>query len=283
MQYPVGVGGSLTRVLEAGLDGDPIVFCHGLAARADRWRHNLEPVAAAGHHAYAYDHPGHGLATKDPSGDYTVPGFADFLEGFLEASGLGPSNIALVGTSFGGATAATFAIRHPERVRALVLVGAVGLAPMPAETRANIQARVGDATMDGVRRKLTTLLIDPALATEEFVREEHMVNSSPGAKEAFERLGEYMGERVEGDIVVDRLAGIGSRVPVLLLWGELDRTFPVSMAEGARDKIPGASLVVIKGAGHAPYYERPEAFNGVLLDFLAGRLGTYRSEDVEYR
>jgi 2-hydroxy-6-oxonona-2,4-dienedioate hydrolase len=281
IQYPAGVRDRVTRVLESGSGGDPVVFCHGLAARADRWRHNLDVVAGAGYHAYAYDHPGHGLATKGPDYDYTVPGFADFLESFLELAGV--DETYLVGTSFGGATAGAFTARHPERVKGLILVGAVGLAPMPQETRQRIRDRVGDASVEGVRTKLTTLLIDASLATEDFVREEHMINSSPGAKEAFDRLGEYMAEAVERDIVVERLAEVGGRVPVLLLWGELDRTFPVSVAEEARAKIPGANLALIRGAGHAPYYEKAEVFNGVLLDFLAGRYGTFRSDDVEYR
>jgi pimeloyl-ACP methyl ester carboxylesterase len=189
----------------------------------------------------------------------------------------------LVGTSFGGATAGTFAARHPDRVRALVLVGSVGLAPMPSETRQRIRDRVGDASVEGVRTKLRTLLIDESLVTDAFVREEHKINSSPGAEEAFEALGAYMAEDVERDIVVDRLAEVGDQVPVLLLWGELDRTFPVSVAEEAAAKIPGSRLVLIRNAGHAPYYERADAFNGVLTDFLAGELGRFQSGDVDYR
>lgn len=279
--YPAGVRDRITRVLESGTEGDAVVFCHGLAARADRWRHNLDVVANAGYHAYAYDHPGHGLATKGPDYDYTVPGFADFLESFLEFAGI--EEAYLVGTSFGGATAGEFTTRHADRVKGLVLVGAVGLAPMPQETRQRIRDRIGDASLDGVKTKLTTLLIDASLATDDFVREEHMINSSPGAKEAFDRLGAYMAEDVERDIVVDRLAEVGERVPVLLLWGELDRTFPVSVAEEARAKIPGASLALVRGAGHAPYYEKAAAFNGVLRDFLAGRYGSFASDDIEYR
>jgi pimeloyl-ACP methyl ester carboxylesterase len=280
IQYPAGVRGQVTRVLEAG-SGPPVVFCHGLAARSDRWRHNLEPIADAGYHAVAYDHPGHGLASKDGDADYTVPGFADFLESFLDVMEFGDA--ALVGTSFGGATAATFTVRHPERVRALVLVGAVGLGPMPEQTRRNIQARVGNATMDGVRVKLSALLINPELVTDEFVREEHMINSSPGAAEAFRQLGDYMAEPVEADATLDGLARIGEQVPVLLLWGERDRTFPVSVAEQAQRRIPGSRLVVIKDTGHAPYYEKAQAFNSVLLDFMGGRLGATASPDVEYR
>jgi pimeloyl-ACP methyl ester carboxylesterase len=76
---------------------------------------------------------------------------------------------------------------------------------------------------------------------------------------------------------------IGERVPVLLLWGELDRTFPVSVAEQAQRRIPGSRLVLLRNAGHAPYFEKAQAFNSVLLDFLAGRLGATTSADIEYR
>jgi pimeloyl-ACP methyl ester carboxylesterase len=278
--YPVLVGARTTRVLEAGSGDDHLVLLHGLAARADRWRRNLEALSAAGYHVFAYDHPGHGFSTKGPDGDYTVPGFASFLEAFLEVVGI--ERAALVGTSFGGAAAATFTIRHPARVKALMLVGSVGLAPTPAETRGVIRSRVADTSLDGIRRKLGQLLIDPSLVTEELVREEFMINNSGGAREAFERLGDYMAEGVERDLVIDHLAAVGSKVPVLLLWGAMDRTFPVAVAEAARDAIPGSMLALISGAGHAPYYEKPEAFNAVVLDFLAGRFGAYRSPEVEY-
>ena len=64
IQYPLGAAGTLTRVLEAGRGDRTMLLVHGVGARADRWRLNLDALAEAGYHAYAIDLPGHGLAEK---------------------------------------------------------------------------------------------------------------------------------------------------------------------------------------------------------------------------
>src|SRR3546814_8631822 len=98
IQYPCASHGIQTRVLDAG-KGPALVFIHGLGARADRWRHNLEPLAAAGYRCVAVDLPGHGYATK---GDipFSVPHCANWLQAILDQ--IGDGQCALVGTSLGG-------------------------------------------------------------------------------------------------------------------------------------------------------------------------------------
>ncbi len=61
IQYPLSIGGILTRVLEAGTGDEAIVFLHGLGARADRWRGTLQSFATQGFRCFAFDFPGHGL------------------------------------------------------------------------------------------------------------------------------------------------------------------------------------------------------------------------------
>ena len=95
LQYPLGAGSVITRVLECGGGEDHIMFVHGLGARADRWRITLPAFAAAGYHSYAVDLPGHGLATKGADIPLNVPGFADFLTATLD--GLGIRSAFIVG------------------------------------------------------------------------------------------------------------------------------------------------------------------------------------------
>lgn len=264
LTYPVGVGGLLTRVLDTGGTGEVVVFAHGLGARADRWRPTLEAIQRAGFRGLAYDHLGHGFATKGRGPDYSIPAFADFLDGLL--SGCGIENPVLVGTSLGGAVMATRAARHPDRVRALVLVGSMGLAPTALELRETIRRAVRDTSRDAIRAKLKMVFFDGSLVTEELVEEEHLVNSSPGADESFAALGDYVVERSEDDAVGDKLRSAGVR-PVLV-WGAEDRTIPLAIGEEAHRQLPGSRLVVIDGAAHAPYYEKPGPFAAVLLDVL---------------
>ena len=130
--YPLGVDGRTTRVLESG-SGPALILIHGLGSRADRWRGNIEGLAAS-RRVLAIDLPGHGFATKGPDYDYSISGYARFLQSFFDAVGL--DRAAIVGASLGGQVAGAFAALAPERVEALALIGSTGLAAFGPEARA---------------------------------------------------------------------------------------------------------------------------------------------------
>jgi 2-hydroxy-6-oxonona-2,4-dienedioate hydrolase len=269
--YPAAVGGTLTRVLAGGNAGAPTaVLVHGLGARADRWAHNIDALADAGYRVYAVDLPGHGFAAKGGGFDYSVPGFARFLAVFLET--VGADKAVLVGTSLGGHTCAYFACEHPARVDKLVLVASTGLVPLGAERRQATRQRLSTTTAEGTAAKLAAVIHDPRLVTDDWVAEESLINSSPGAAESFQQLGEYFAIRLDDDIVAGRLAKLYQEraFPLCLVWGEMDTGFPVAMALSSREALGMPPLAIIHCAGHAPYLERPHAFNAALRHFLAG-------------
>lgn len=268
IQYPLAVDGVLTRVLAAGSGSDHLVLIHGVGARADRWVRNVDALAGAGWCVWAFDLPGHGLAQKGPGPDYSVPGYARFLEGFLDAVGAGSA--AVVGTSLGGHVAATLACERPERVRALVLVGSIGLVPWGAERRAASRSRLRDVSRQGVARKLEVVVHDPGLVTDEWLAEEYLVNNSPGAEASFAAISDYVADRIDDDLIGPRLAAMAPdrRPPTLLIWGEQERAVPLDTGRKAHAMLDGSELAVISGASHAPYFENPDEFNRVLLDFL---------------
>lgn len=276
IQFPLAVDGVLTRVLAAGSGPDHLVLVHGVGARADRWSRNVDDLAAAGWQVHAFDLPGHGLAQKGPGPDYSVPGYARFLDGFLDA--VGAEAAVVVGTSLGGHVAATLACERPERVRALVLVGSIGLVPWGAERRAASRARLRDVSRQGVARKLEVVVHDPGLVTGEWLEEEYLVNNSPGAEESFAAISDYVADRIDDDLIGPRLAAMAAdRPPTLLIWGEQERAVPLETGRRAHAMLDGSELAVISAASHAPYFERPDEFNRVLLDFLAraaGRAGS---------
>ena len=266
IQYPAEAGGVLTRVLAAGSGDDHLVLVHGVGARADRWRRNIDPLAAAGWHVHALDLPGHGLAQKGEGPDYSVPGFARFLESFLDV--VGAETAALVGTSLGGHTAATLACERPERVRALVLVGSIGLIPWGAERRAASRERLRDASPEGIERKLRVVVHDEELVTDEWLAEECLINNSPGAAESFRAISDYVADHIDDDLIGPRLAALTDGPPIQLIWGRQERAVPLETGLAAHELVPGSELAVIDAASHAPYYEQPEEFNRILLDFL---------------
>lgn len=276
IQFPMAVDGVLTRVLAAGSGPDHLVLVHGVGARADRWSRNVDALAAAGWQVHAFDLPGHGLAQKGPGPDYSVPGYARFLDGFLDA--IGAEEAVVVGTSLGGHVAATLACERPERVRALVLVGSIGLVPWGAERRADSRARLRDVSRQGVARKLEVVVHDPGLVTGEWLEEEYLVNNSPGAEASFAAISDYVADRIDDDLIGPRLAAMAAdRPPTLLIWGEQERAVPLETGRTAHAMLDGSELAVISDASHAPYFEQPDEFNRVLLDFLNRAIGGFGS------
>ncbi len=267
IEYPFAAGETMTRVIEAG-DGDRhVVFIHGLGARADRWRRNLDHFADAGYHGYAIDLPGHGFARKGAGFDYGVPGYVDFVLSFLDAMEI--DRAAFVGTSLGGHVSAAVACREPARVKALVLVGTLGLAPIGAEAGRAIGDSVRDTSREAIADKLKFVLADPGAITPSWIDEEFRINNSPGAAESFARLGDYLAEEVDRDVVGEQIQALAHDLPIMLVWGTEDRAVPLSVGERAQALLEGVALYKMERAGHAPYFERPEAFNSEVLEFLA--------------
>ena len=275
--YPLPVGDMTTRVIEAGSGDKTVVLCHGVGARADRWRNTLPALADSGFHAFAVDFPGHGFATKGPGFDYTVPRYATFMDEFLSA--LDVSKATLIGTSMGGHTMATLASRRPDLVEALVMVGPVGMAELGDKTRALIADNIRAVDRESIERKLRTLVYDASLITKEWIREEFMINNSPGAAQSFEALADYFRHRIDEDIVAGPLSSLVGQFPVLFIWGREDVYVPLEIGLAAHQRIVGSRLAVLDKASHAPYLERPQAFNRVLMDFLQGAR-TGGSQDV---
>jgi len=139
------------------------------------------------------------------------------------------------------------------------------------------------AVIEGVKGKLSRVIFDPALVTQDFIDEEFRINNSAGAKESFATLGRYIGEKLDDDLVGERLAELSPPLPTLLLWGAENKTVPLAVGESASRLLPGSRLVVLQRAAHTLYYERADDFNAVLCDFLAGTLGRHQAAGVEYR
>lgn len=271
-RYPLGMGGMLTRVMEAGEGDSVITFIHGVGARCDRWVGNIAGMASAGHHAFAFDLPGHGFATKGDGFPYGIRAYADLVHTFLDTMGI--RRTFLVGTSMGGHIAARVACDDPERVSGLILVGTLGVVPMGPAHRAALSASVKDTSRQGIEAKLRRLIHnDRRLVDERWITEEWRINNSPGAGLAFARLSEYFAGPVDDEVVGTLLSAMGSAVPTVLVWGEEDVMVPIGVLRQCAEVLPLARTAVIADTSHAPYVERADAFDGVVLRFMEDRWG----------
>jgi 2-hydroxy-6-oxonona-2,4-dienedioate hydrolase len=214
ISYPAKIGDVTTRIFTAGTEGRPVMFVHGFGARADRWKLNMDPIAAAGFRAYAFDLPGHGFASKSDNAPSTVPEYSDFLGKVMDH--LEVSSAVLVGTSLGGAVVASFAAQHSDRVEALVFVGSMGLVPIGEEIRSRIRAGSANQTLEAMQAKFKNIIADQSKVTVEMVEEEFHTNNSPGAAAALIKVGRYIGEKLDDDVVGQKIASLNK--PTLLVW-----------------------------------------------------------------
>jgi 2-hydroxy-6-oxonona-2,4-dienedioate hydrolase len=264
IQYPLGVGNVVTRVLESGVGPRTVLCLHGAGSRADRWAPVVEPLAAIGYRVLALDFPGHGLATKGPAVPCTTPALSDFVAEALDALGL--REVDVLGTSLGGHVGATLATRRPGLVRSLVLVGAVGIVEFPLHLQRDPKL-LSEASPTAIRRKLEVLVADRSLVTDAWVREESMINSSPGAAESLRRIGEYLNDGLNGDLVGALLRG-REPLPTLLVWGADDVWVPPEHGRATQVALPGTQFVLMERCGHAPYFEWPQRFVEIVGPFL---------------
>ena len=278
ISYPAKIGDVTTRIFTAGTEGRPVMFVHGFGAKADRWKLNMDPIAAAGFRAYAFDLPGHGFASKSDNAPSTVPEYSDFLGKVMDH--LEVSNAVLVGTSLGGAVVASFAAQHSDRVEALVFVGSMGLVPIGEEIRSRIRAGSANQTLEAMQAKFKNIIADQSKVTVEMVEEEFHTNNSPGAASALIKVGRYIGEKLDDDVVGQKIASLNK--PTLLVWGDEDKVVPLAFGRAAREILPNSRLCILEGTSHTPYYEKFSEFNAAILDFLSGRTDAPKMEGVQF-
>jgi pimeloyl-ACP methyl ester carboxylesterase len=119
------VGPAPTIRGEGGGDGPAVVLCHGITASRRYVLHGSRALERAGHRVLTYDARGHGKSDPAPSGEgYGYPQLVGDLERMVDAE-LGGGSFVLGGHSMGAHTAVAYALRHPERLAGLVVIGPV--------------------------------------------------------------------------------------------------------------------------------------------------------------
>jgi len=236
--------------------GPPPLYVHGVPSNADLWTPFLERTGGI-----AVDLPGFGRSGKRGDLDYSIPGYARFLERFLDL--VEADDVRLVMEDW-GACALGWAQEQPERVRRLVLIDAVPLLPGHSWHRVARAWRtpfVGEMAMGlsikpVLRRALPAPLVDSAAA-----------HFDQGTQRAILRLYRWADP--------ERLAECGARLgelraPALVVWGEEDPYLPVRFAHGYAAVLGGdVELDIRPGAGHWPWVADPSVIDRVTA-FLAG-------------
>lgn len=242
--------------------GDPVVLIQGLGGNHTFWYPNL-PELKKHFRIVLLDYRGSGDTDK-PDMPYTIRMFADDIAALMGTIGLSRAHV--VGRSMGGCIAQELAINHPDRVRSLILAAtwakADGYLARLFEARIRLVEKVGLKGMfeTGVFMSYTREFFDPTRAQDrEDLERLVFANDQPPRFFALQALaGRDHDAR-------DRLARITA--PTLVVVGTQDLMCPPPFSREITDRIPGATLKVLDGLGHAFYEQAPEVFNTLAMEF----------------
>jgi pimeloyl-ACP methyl ester carboxylesterase len=252
-------------------DAEPVLLIMGYGGNAAAWAPQV-PALSPTYHVIAFDNRGAGRTTQ-PEGAYSIPQMADDAADLLEALGIKAAHI--VGASMGGMIAQELALRHPKRVRSLVLACTTPGGPRSFGYETIVQA---PALLEGVD-DLASLMTPQAMqeAMDAMFSPEFQRNPGPAFHAMImssilhpSTLAGLRGQSVAiaAHDTLDRLSQI--RVPVLVITGADDTLVDARNSPLLAEKIRGAKLRVFPGLRHGFTAENPAEVNAAILEFLDG-------------
>ncbi len=245
--------------------GTPLVLVMGMGGSCQGWLPLQVPEFSQRRRTVIFDHRGVG-GSEDPGGEFTTADLADDLAGLLDALGIERADV--LGAFMGGMAAQEFALRHPERLDRLVLVGTYG---RPDAKRRMLLEEWRDRARSGapieffVRERLLWTLRDDTLEQTDLI--DSMIefftrDGAPLTNDVFARQCEAC---LRHD-TTDRLRTIRSRT--LVLCGRQDQLTPPKFHRELADEIPDAHLVSIAYGAHLVMAEAAQRFNQLVLQFV---------------
>lgn len=230
---------------------EPLILLEGLGGDLPGWRRNI-PTLSESLFVIGYDFRGNG-ASDEPPEACTMETFVEDTTALLSALGIERAHV--YGQSFGGMVAQELALRHPDRVRTLILA-----ATHPGRRNAAI-----------VRLKVPKHRPYLAMYSEAFAAEhpDHVAEDLRiGAMQPHHPLGHRRQWEAMADFdVYDRLGEITA--PTLVLHGTEDHTVAPANAQLLAERIPNAELCWLPGAGHLYHSEQADASDAAVLRFVA--------------
>ena len=249
MNYEIKNDGKF-RYIEEG-EGEPLVLLHGLFGAMSNFMGVIDHFSTRGFKVVVPLLPLFDLDLLHTS----VGGLQKFVYKFIEHKDY--SNIHLLGNSLGGHVALVYVIKHPERVKSLILTGSSGL----------FEHGMGDSypkrgDYEYIKKKTEITFYDPQTATKELVDEVYgIVNERIKAIKII-----ALAKSAIRNNLGDELCKIDQ--PPVLIWGNNDTVTPPFVGREFQRLIRNSELHFIDKCGHAPMMELPGDFNIILHQFL---------------
>lgn len=261
----VAAAGIQTNCHDLGA-GQPVFLVHGsgpgVSAYAN-WRLTM-PALSKHFRVIAPDMVGFGFTERPENHDYSMDNWVKHIVGVMDALEIEKAHI--VGNSFGGALAIATALRHPERIDRMVLMGAAGT---QFELTEGLDAVWGyTPSIKNMRDLLDIFAYDRSLVSDELARLRYEASIQPGFQESFSSMFPSPRQRW-----VDALASSDADIrglsnETLIIHGREDRVVPLSSSLHLAELIDRAQLHVFGRCGHWTQIEQTDRFNRLVVEFL---------------
>jgi pimeloyl-ACP methyl ester carboxylesterase len=256
----VEVSGARLWYWDTGGSGDPVVLLHPLTGSGASWEYQQQAFAAAGYRVIGYSRRGHFRSERTKPSSGQDPTGSEDLHQLVNSLGL--ERFHLVGSAAGSFVVADYALSHPQRLRSVVLASSLlGVQDPDYLAIAKRLTPEGFYRMPPDFRELSPSY--RAMNPEGTARwlEIEKAAHEPG-------LGP---PKPANQVTFAKLAAL--QVPMLLLTGDADLYMPPALLKRNAQALPRSEAVFVPDAGHAVFWEQPQAFNDAVLAFL----GRHRS------
>jgi 2-hydroxymuconate-semialdehyde hydrolase len=247
-------------------NGFPVVFLHGSGPGVTAWANwnKVFPHLEKEFRCIAPDMAGFGFTEREKNPVYSMNNWVQQAIDLFDALKIEKAN--LVGNSFGGALALTIAVKYPERVNKLVLMGAMGVSfPITYGLDKVWGYEPSEANMEEL---LEIFTYDHSFATKDLAKTRYESSIQPGFQEAFHAM--FPEPRQKS---VEMMAGSENYIrsikhPTLIVHGREDRVIPVENSIRLIQLIDNAQLHIFGHCGHWTQIERADEFSKLLLSFF---------------
>ena len=248
-------------------NGAPVLLVHGSGPGVSAWANwrLVIPALARQARVIAPDMVGFGFTERPDGYQYTMDNWVKQAVGLLDALGIEQTD--LVGNSFGGALALALAIRHPERVRRLVLMGSVGVYFPISKGLDDVWGYT--PSIENMRRLLGIFAYDRSLVNDELAKLRYEASIQPGFQESFSAM--FPAPRQQWvDAMTSSEADIRAlKHETLVIHGREDKVIPFTNSLTLAKWIPNVQLHVFGKCGHWTQIEHSARFNTLVGNFLA--------------
>jgi pimeloyl-ACP methyl ester carboxylesterase len=268
-----GVPGNVNYVQQGRVAGAPIILTHGLAASLHDWDDLLPELVSSGYACYAPDLLGHGESYKPRDHhEFTFAAVFEHFSAWIDSLNI-TIPMVLVGHSLGGGIVLQYALRFPERVRALILVNPFyDIQQLPPFMRFVYRNQLLNTVLiDRTPYRLFRIMVDVTSVNfhsgrrQPHVLPEH-IRHQTALDFARASSGIYNIPYTLPSLISD-LPYIQQRT--LLVWGRYDQTLAPDSFSRLKNLLPKLTSHPMPICGHVPHQCHPENFNPLVMKFLS--------------